>query len=100
MINVFSAIKLIFTLVPRIKICPHQGPAFLFIPLMSATAVAPTKQAKPGLEESTGEKTFRIRITLTSTKVKALEQGTHFNGFQGHSLTMLLLSPFHLISLP
>lgn len=43
---------------------------------MSSAAVAPTKQAKPGFEESAEGKTYRIRITLTSTKVKALEQGT------------------------
>lgn len=30
--------------------------------------------AKPGLEETVAGKAFRIRMTLTSTKVKALEQ--------------------------
>jgi small subunit ribosomal protein S20e len=30
--------------------------------------------SKPGLEESVASKAFRIRMTLTSTKVKALEQ--------------------------
>lgn len=45
---------------------------------MSAAAVAPAKQAKPGFEESAEGKTYRIRITLTSTKVKALEQGMSF----------------------
>lgn len=32
------------------------------------------KGSKPGLEESVSSKAFRIRMTLTSTKVKALEQ--------------------------
>lgn len=41
-----------------------------------ASAVTSKQQAKPGYEETSGEtKTFRIRMTLTSTKVKALEQG-------------------------
>ncbi len=40
--------------------------------LMDAKAAA---SAKPGLEESAQSMLHRIRITLTSTKVKALEQG-------------------------
>lgn len=39
---------------------------------MDAKAAA---SAKPGLEESAQSMLHRIRITLTSTKVKALEQG-------------------------
>lgn len=40
---------------------------------MDAKAAA---SAKPGLEESAQSALHRIRITLTSTKTKALEQGT------------------------
>lgn len=42
---------------------------------MSSADIATKQQAKFGLEESSESKTYRIRITLTSTKVKALEQG-------------------------
>lgn len=48
------------------------GCPFLYYSLMDAKAAA---SAKPGLEESVQSTLHRIRITLTSTKVKALEQG-------------------------
>jgi hypothetical protein len=41
-----------------------------------ATEVASMKAVKPGFEDSTESKTFPIRMTLSSTKVKAVEQGT------------------------
>jgi small subunit ribosomal protein S20e len=39
-----------------------------------ATEVATMKVAKPGFEDSAESKTFPIRMTLSSTKVKAVEQ--------------------------
>ena len=39
---------------------------------------AKTAATKAGLEESTQSNLLRIRITLTSTKTKALEQGKQF----------------------
>lgn len=39
---------------------------------------AKTAATKAGLEESTQSLLHRIRITLTSTKTKALEQGKNF----------------------
>lgn len=41
-----------------------------------ATEVASSMKAtKPGFEESAENKSFPIRMTLSSTKVKAVEQG-------------------------
>lgn len=41
---------------------------------MSSAEVAVNKNIKPGFEESAESKTFPIRMTLSSIKVKALEQ--------------------------
>lgn len=56
------------------KILPHRGPWTLSLIMDAVT----TKQHKPGFEEpSELSKTFNIRMTLTSTKVKAVEQGIY-----------------------
>ena len=40
-----------------------------------ATEVMKSQVAKPGFEESVENKSFPIRMTLSSTKVQAVEQG-------------------------
>lgn len=42
---------------------------------MSADTASAMKATKPGFEESAEGKAFPIRMTLSSTKVKAIEQG-------------------------
>jgi hypothetical protein len=46
---------------------------------MATETASAMKAAKPGFEDSTENKTFPIRMTLSSTKVKAVEQGNPIN---------------------
>lgn len=43
--------------------------------MASEVASSMKAAAKPGFEESTENKAFPIRMTLSSTKMKAVEQG-------------------------
>lgn len=61
---------------------------------------AKTAAAKAGLEESTQSLPHRIRITLTSTKTKALEQGIIIIVLSLCSLINFLNSLFPIYSLP
>lgn len=45
-----------------------------------------TKVNKPGYEASTASKEFRVRITLSSRKVKSVEQGN--NSVQSFFMTL------------
>lgn len=45
---------------------------------MASEVASTMKASKPGFEESAESKAFPIRMTLTSTKVKAVEQGIYF----------------------
>lgn len=42
---------------------------------MASEVASSMKASKPGFEESAENKSFPIRMTLSSTKVKAVEQG-------------------------
>lgn len=42
---------------------------------MASEVATSMKATKPGFEESAENKSFPIRMTLSSTKVKAVEQG-------------------------
>ena len=49
-----------------------------------ATAPAAFKAVKPGFEETGEAATFPIRMTLSSTKMKAVEQGKFLFSFRIH----------------
>ena len=60
------------------------------------------KASKPGFEESAESKAFPIRMTLTSTKVKAVEQGmlVWVRAIRVLSPALALTLPNVIVSLP
>ena len=65
---------------PREKFSFEPGYPSFFNKLTRTNMDAKTAATKAGLEESTQSLLHRIRITLTSTKTKALEQGNNLSG--------------------